>query len=107
MYMIFKNAIQFIAFIRNFTEFIEHRNLLPIYICCQQLVTHFCYFSNSISVILIYSYKYLHVAMSLSSQDFKKLATCHLTATARAHWAIFYLFLQSSPLYRHSQVLTV
>lgn len=89
MYMIFKNAIQFIVFIRNFTEFIEHRNLLPIYICCQQLVTHFCYFSNSISVILIYFYKYLHVAKSLSSQDFKKLVTCHLTATAQAHWAIF------------------
>lgn len=52
--MIFLNAIQFTVFIRNFTEFIEHRNLLPIYICHQQLVTHSYYFNNFISVILIY-----------------------------------------------------
>lgn len=97
--MIFKNAIQFTVFMRNFTEFIEYRNLPPIYICCQQLVTHFCYFNNSISIILIYYfYKCLHVAKSLSSQDFKKLVTCHLTTTARAHGAIFYLLLRSSPL---------
>lgn len=93
--MTFKNAIQFIVFVRNFTEFIEHRNLLPIYVCCQQLVTHFCYFNSSISVILIYHfYKYLHVAKSLSSQDFKKLVTCHLTATARAYWG--YVLLVTS-----------